>query len=59
MINELMEIKLRKKLSNEDLAHEIGVKLITIHRWFNLLAKPSPMALKLIKNYISKNKSKA
>jgi len=57
MIQQLLAIKHAKGLSNESLAHEIGVKLITIHRWLNLLAKPSPMALKLITNYIKKNKS--
>lgn len=50
-----MQIKKIKGLSNEQLADAIGIKRITLHRWTNLISKPSPMALNLIKKYISKN----
>lgn len=55
MIDKLMQIKKIKGLSNEQLADAIGIKRITLHRWTNLISKPSPMALNLIKKYISKN----
>lgn len=55
MINILMDIKRHKGITNEELADSIGIKRMTLYRWINLVSKPSPMALRLIKKYISKN----
>lgn len=46
--NLISEIRQRLELTQEQLAHQLGVTCLTVNRWENRHAKPSPMALKLI-----------
>jgi putative transcriptional regulator len=45
-------------LTQEQFATKIGVTYTTVNRWENNKAKPSPLALKQIKELHEKNKEK-
>jgi DNA-binding transcriptional regulator YiaG len=48
-INNLIhELRQRLGLTQEQLAHQLGVTYLTVNRWENRHAKPSPIAMKLI-----------
>ncbi len=46
---DIKEMRIKLNLSQEALAHILGVSYHTISRWERGLSKPSPMALKNIK----------
>ena len=46
--NLIREVRQRLELTQEQLAHQLGVTYLTVNRWENNHAKPSPMAMKLI-----------
>ena len=48
-------IRLALKLSQEDLARELGVSYATINRWENGKSTPSRLALGAIKEFCEKN----
>ncbi len=48
-------IRLVLKLSQEDLARELGVSYATINRWENGKSTPSRLALSVIKEFCEKN----
>ncbi len=48
-------IRLALKLSQEDLARELGVSYATINRWENGKSTPSRLALSAIKEFCEKN----
>lgn len=45
----IYELRQRLELTQEQFAARLGVTYPTINRWENQRAKPSPMALKLVK----------
>ena len=49
-------IRLTLKLSQEDLARELGVSFATINRWENGKSTPSRLALSAIKEFCEKNR---
>ena len=48
-------IRLVLKLSQEDLARELGVSYATINRWENEKSTPSRLALSAVKEFCEKN----
>ena len=48
-------IRLVLKLSQEDLARELGVSYATINRWENGKSTPSRLALSAVKEFCEKN----
>ena len=48
-------IRLVLKLSQEDLARELGVSFATINRWENGKSEPSRLALSAVKDFCEKN----
>ncbi|MUG98749.1 helix-turn-helix domain-containing protein [Scytonema sp. UIC 10036] len=46
--NLIRELRQRLELTQEQLAHQLGVTYLTVNRWENNHSKPSPMAMKLI-----------
>ncbi len=48
MENLIREIRKRLGLTQEQFAHHLGVTYLTVNRWENGHATPSPMAVKLI-----------
>ncbi len=46
--NLIREVRQRLELTQEQLAHQLGVTYLTVNRWENDHAKPSPMAMKLL-----------
>lgn len=48
-------IRLVLKLSQEDLARELGVSFATINRWENAKSTPSRLALSAVKEFCEKN----
>lgn len=52
---DIKQIRLRLGLSQEALAHKIGVTFQTINRWERGLNKPSPLALEKIRKLGIKN----
>ena len=46
--NLIRKLRQRLELTQEQLAHQLGVTYLTVNRWENDHAKPSPMAMKLI-----------
>lgn len=48
-------IRLVLKLSQEDLARELGVSFATINRWENGKSEPSRLALSAVKEFCEKN----
>ena len=49
------KIRLVLKLSQEDLARELGVSFATINRWENGKSAPSRLALSAVKEFCEKN----
>lgn len=56
-IEKLLEIKNRRKLSYETMAHEIGVSFQTILRWINKGDKPGSLAMKQIRRFIEEDEA--
>lgn len=52
----IKNIRLVLKLSQEDLAHELGVSFATINRWENRKSAPSRLAMSAVKEFCEKNK---
>jgi len=46
----IKELRTKLKLTQEGLAHLIGVSFCTLSRWENNKSKPSPMAIKILRN---------
>ncbi len=46
------EIRSRLRLTQEQLAHRLGVTFMSINRWENAKSKPSKMALILLKGLL-------
>ena len=46
-------------ITQEALAHEIGVTLATMSRWISRDKVMSPMAMKIVKEYLEEKKKKA
>lgn len=57
IIDELMRIRTEKKITLENLAHELGVTMGTLWRWTKGKFKPSPMAIIIIESWIAQNKT--
>ena len=45
-------------LTQEQLARELGVTLITVNRWERGITKPSPLALKVLELWLKDKKSR-
>lgn len=54
-IEKLIEIKDRRSLSYEKMAHQIGVSFQSLLRWINKGDKPSDLALAQIRRFIKEN----
>lgn len=52
MENLISEIRKRTGMTQEQLAHQLGVTYLTVHRWEKNYSKPSPMAMRLIENQL-------
>lgn len=50
----ILELRQRLELTQEQFAAQLGVTFPTVNRWENRRAKPSRMALRLIKERIEK-----
>ncbi len=50
----IKKIRLTLKLSQEDLAHQLGVSFATINRWENGKSTPSRLAIGAIKEFCAK-----
>lgn len=48
---KVKQVRTTLKLSQEDLAHELGVSFATINRWENGNYNPSRLARKAFENY--------
>jgi putative transcriptional regulator len=55
---EIKEFRIKRGLSQERMAHLVGVSYITISRWERDKSKPSPLALEKIRS-IADRKEKA
>ena len=53
-LEKLKEIKERKKYTFQEMANKMGVAMHTVFRWANGYSRPSPMAIKIIRDYIKK-----
>lgn len=51
----IKSIRLHLKLSQEELARELGVSFATINRWENGKSAPSRLALSAVKEFCDKN----
>lgn len=51
-------IRTKLKLSQEDLAHELGVSFATINRWENGSYNPSRLAVKVFDDFCDEKKIK-
>lgn len=52
--NTIKKIRLTLKLSQEDLAHQLGVSFATINRWENGKSAPSRLAIGALKEFCEK-----
>ncbi len=48
----MRELRKRLGLSQEQLAHQLGVSFQTVNRWENSRATPSKMGMKLIEQFL-------
>jgi len=55
-IEKLKEIIKEKELTQEALARELGVSLMTIFRWLHGINRPKGLSLKVIDEWIEGNK---
>ncbi len=46
---KITKIRNKLKLTQEQFAHRLGVTTVTVNRWEQGLAKPSPLAIKAIR----------
>jgi len=46
----IKQIRKKLNLTQEQLAHKLGVSWATVNRWENGKSKPSPLAMKQIEN---------
>lgn len=53
--NKVKQTRKQLKLSQEELAHELGVSFATINRWESGNYKPSKLAKKAFENFIKEN----
>ena len=56
-IEKLRQIMKEKNLSYEDISSSLHVSFQTVYRWLSEKAKPSKMALFLIRRFIKKHES--
>lgn len=56
--NLIGEIRQQLKLTQEELAHQLGVTFATVNRWENQRNTPSSLALKQIEQFL-KNQGKS
>lgn len=52
--SEIKELRARLGLTQESIAHQLGVSYQTVNRWENGLTKPSNMAIEKLKKLINK-----
>ena len=57
-IKQLREIKVRRNMSFEEMAKEIGVSILTVRHWIHGVFKPQPLAMEAIRKFIKKHKNK-
>ncbi len=55
---DIKEIRKQLKLTQEQLAHKLGVSWTTVSRWENGRSKPSPLALKAIRQLTNEEMKK-
>lgn len=53
---DIKEIRIKLGVTQEALAHMLGVSFTTISRWERGVGKPSPMAVKHIENLLKQKK---
>lgn len=51
----IKNIRIRLKLSQEELARELGISFATVNRWENGKSTPSKLALVAVKEFCNKN----
>ncbi len=54
-IDEIKEVRMKAKLSQERFAKKLGITFQTMNRWENGHAKPSKMAIILLQNFMKEN----
>ncbi len=47
--NEIRNLRFKLKLTQEDFARLLGLRVATVNRWENGVTKPSPLALMRLK----------